>query len=223
MRQVVKLSLVLVVPVPNGSAAVVVDAAAVGAALVVVDAAAVGAALVVFNAAAVGAALVVVDAAAVGAALVVVDAGPVDAALVVIIVSAGVVVVGRRGACNNGTPPIAESPLAVATQYEEPGGNDCPVTLSDTLKRLVLLREGPVTSQRTSARLQMEQFSSGSEFAKAKTVKLTGAAAATAAVTWSSDALGGGKNTSSGKKSCGGIAEKGQAVTSCSASVTLTV
>ena len=46
-----------------------------------------------------------------------------------------------------------------------------------------------------SARLQMEQFSSGSEFAKAKTVKLRGAAAATAAVTWSSDALGGGKNT----------------------------
>ena len=100
MRQVVKLSLVLVVPVPNGSAAVVVDAAAVGAALVVVDAAAVGAALVVFNAAAVGAALVVVDAAVVGAALVVVDAGPVDAALVVIIVSAEVVVVGRRGAWN---------------------------------------------------------------------------------------------------------------------------
>lgn len=207
MRQVVKLSLVLVVPVPNGSAAVV-DSAAVGAALVVVNAAV-----------AVGAALVV-DTAAVGAALVVVDAAAVDAAFVVAVVPAEVVAVKRRGACNNCTPPIAESPLALATQYAEPGGSDWPVTLSDTLKRLVLLREGPVTSQRTSARLQIEQLSSGSELAKAKTVKLTGAAAA--AATWSSEAVGVGRSTCSGKKSCGGIAEKDQAVTSCAASVALT-
>lgn len=91
MRQVVKLSLVLVVPVPNGSAAVV-DSAAVGAALVVVNAAV-----------AVGAALVVVDTAAVGAALVVVDAAAVDAAFVVAVVPAEVVAVKRRGAWNTET------------------------------------------------------------------------------------------------------------------------
>lgn len=90
MRQVVKLSLVLVVPVPNGSAAVV-DSAAVGAALVVVNAAV-----------AVGAALVV-DTAAVGAALVVVDAAAVDAAFVVAVVPAEVVAVKRRGAWNTET------------------------------------------------------------------------------------------------------------------------
>ena len=47
-----------------------------------------------------------------------------------------------------------------------------------------------------SARLQIEQLSSGSELAKAKTVKLTGAAAA--AATWSSEAVGVGRSTSFG-------------------------